>query len=352
MGNAEAEDLVKVYINRPQHSIPTNYTFALPIPTLSFLLCHSTLETRLTMAHSLTGRKIAIIGASGKLGKPTLQALLSKGVHTITAIQRNESTSNFPPEVVVKIGSLNDELFLVEALKGQDALLVILPIPNMDLGVFLIRAAAIAGVPYILPTEFGVDTPKVENEHSMMAPKMARRRLIEELGVSSWIAVIVNFWLDANVQSGLWGIDVERRRVEILNGADAKISTTTVRRSGEGIAVLLSLPESDLAKFKNNSFYYSSFELSQRDIFQAVKRATGTTDADWLITEKDAAEIVRESEPKIRAGDWYAEWYRLFVMFFQGIGGSNFEDRVADLREYGLATEDLDDVIKKAITGI
>ena len=304
------------------------------------------------MTQSLTGRKIAIVGASGKLGKPTLQALLSKGVHTITAIQRNESASKFPPQVVVKKGSLTDELFLVEALKGQDVLIVIVPIPNMDLGGILIHAAAKAGVPYILPTEFGVDTPKVENEHSMMPPKMARRRLIEELGVSSWIAVIVNFWLDANVQSGLWGIDVNGRKVEILKGADAKISTTTVTRSGEGIAILLSLPESELAQYKNKSYYYSSFELSQRDIFEAVKRSTGTTDADWVITEKDAAKVVQESEPKIRAGDWYAEWYRLFVMFFQGIQGSNFEDKVVDLREYGLPTEDLDDVIKQAIAEI
>jgi uncharacterized protein YbjT (DUF2867 family) len=202
------------------------------------------------MAHSLAGCKIAITGASGKLGKPTLQALLSKGVHTITAIQRNESRSKFPPQVVVRKGSLTDELFLVEALKGQHVLLVILPIPNMDLGGILIHAAAKAGVPYILPTEFGVDTPKVENGHFMMAPKIARRRLIEELGVSSWIAVIVNFWLDANIQSGLWGIDVKGRRAEILKGADAKISITTVTRSGEGIAVLLSLPESELAQYK------------------------------------------------------------------------------------------------------
>jgi uncharacterized protein YbjT (DUF2867 family) len=301
------------------------------------------------MAYPLTGRKIAIVGASGKLGKPTLKALLSKGVHTITVIQRPESTTEFPATVAVKKGSFTNESFLVDALEGQDVLLIIVPIPNMDLGSLFIHAAAKAGVPYILPTEFGVDTPKVENEHSMMAPKMARRQLIEELGVSSWIAVIVNFWLDANIQSGLWGIQVGDRKVEIFKGANAKISTTTVSRSGEGIAVLLSLPEAKLAGYKNKSYYFSSFELSQRDIFEAVKRSTGTKDADWSITEKDATEIIRESELKIQDGDGYAEWYRLFVMFFQGIQGSNYEEKVVDLREYGLLNEDLDTVVKRAI---
>ena len=65
--------------------------------------------------------------------------------------------------------------------------------------------------------------------------------------------------------------------------------------------------------------------------------------------EKEASEAVREAEPKIREGDGYAEWYRLFVLFFQGIRGSNYEDKVADLREYGLPKEDLDDVVKRAI---
>jgi putative NADH-flavin reductase len=70
------------------------------------------------MVNSLTGRKIAIVGASGKLGRPTLNQLLSKGVHTITAIQRDESTSRFSSEVVVKKGSFVDESFLVRALEG------------------------------------------------------------------------------------------------------------------------------------------------------------------------------------------------------------------------------------------
>lgn len=304
------------------------------------------------MERTLTGRKIAIVGASGQLGKPALKALLSKGVHTITAIQRNESTSEFSSEVIVKRGSFEDESFLVNALQGQDAVVVIVPIPNMDLGDRFIRAAAKAKVPYILPTEFGVDTPNVENEHSMMAPKVARRRLVEELGVSSWIAVINSFWLDANVQSGLWGIDVKGRKVEMLKNADAKISTTTVSRSGEGIAVLLSLPETELAQFKNSSYYYSSFELSQRDIFEAVKRATGTKDADWDIRERDATQVIEETESKIREGDGYAEWCRLFVMFFQGFQGSNYEDKAIKLQEYGLQKENLDAVVKQAIADL
>ncbi|KAL5086751.1 hypothetical protein Trisim1_008827 [Trichoderma cf. simile WF8] len=298
------------------------------------------------------GRKITIVGAGGNLGKPTLKALLSKGVHTITALQRAESTTEFPPEVIVKKGSFTDESFLVETLRGQDVLIVIVPIPNMDLGDLFIKAAIEAGVPYILPTEFGVDSPKIVGEHSMMGPKVTRRNLIEKSGTSSWIAVISNFWLDLNIQIGLWGFDVKGRKADLFRGADAKISTTTLARTGEGVAALLSLPEAELEQYKNKSFYISSFELSQKEIFGAIKNATGTTDADWNITEKDATEIIRECDPKIKAGDGFAEWTRLFVMFFQGMDGSNYEDKAVDLSKYGVPAENLGEVVYRAVAGL
>jgi uncharacterized protein YbjT (DUF2867 family) len=296
------------------------------------------------------GRRIAIFGANGNLGKPTLWALLSKGTHTITVIQRLESTAVFPPEVIVKRGSLTDEPFLRETLTGQDALVIIVPIPNMDLGDLIINAALKAGVPYILPTEFGVDSPKVVGVHSMMAPKVARRELIERTATSSWIAVICNFWFDANLQSGLWGFDISNRKAIIFKGADAKISTTTLTRTGEGIALLLSLPEAELSQYKNKSFYISSFEVSQREIFEAIKRATGTKDKDWQITERDADKIIEESDRKIEAGDRFAEWTKLFVKFFQGMDGSNYEHRAVDLNRFGIPTETLYNVVCQAVT--
>ncbi|KFZ22738.1 hypothetical protein V502_02779 [Pseudogymnoascus sp. VKM F-4520 (FW-2644)] len=63
-------------------------------------------------------RKIAIVGGSGSVGSPTVKALLSHGIHTITAISRSESTATFPSSVIVKRGSYNDEEFLTKALKG------------------------------------------------------------------------------------------------------------------------------------------------------------------------------------------------------------------------------------------
>lgn len=138
----------------------------------------------------------------------------------------------------------------------------------------------------------------------------------------------------------------------MFKSAEAKISTTTIERTSEAIAALLSLPDDELAWYRNKSYYVSSFELSQNDIFQAVKRATGTNDTDWSITERDAVKVIEESRRKIQESDDYAEWYRLFVMSFQGVPGANYENKKVDLRKYGLKDEDLDMVVKRAVANL
>lgn len=91
---------------------------------------------------SKQSRKIAIVGGSGSVGSPTVEALLSQGIHAVTAISRSKSTATFPSGVTVKRGSYNDENFLVEALKGQDVLILQLQFMALDSQIPLINAAA------------------------------------------------------------------------------------------------------------------------------------------------------------------------------------------------------------------
>jgi uncharacterized protein YbjT (DUF2867 family) len=110
------------------------------------------------MTSQKQGRKIAIIGANGHVGDPTVKALLAQGVHTITAVQRLEATSNFSSEVVIKSGDLQDESFLASAFQGQDVVVLMPPLPHIiSIQEPAVRAAAKVGVPYILPAEYGPD---------------------------------------------------------------------------------------------------------------------------------------------------------------------------------------------------
>ncbi|EXA30039.1 hypothetical protein FOVG_18546 [Fusarium oxysporum f. sp. pisi HDV247] len=309
------------------------------------------------MTPAIQGRKIAITGASGQLGKPTIEALVGLGVHTITAIQRSEATSTFPVDVIVKKGNLEDEAFLADVLKGQDALVLMPPLAQLiELQEPAIRAAAKVGVPYILPSEFGPDpfAGQLVEENGLLIAKKHIRDLIENLGVNSWISIVVGPWLDAGLTAGLWGIEPKARKATIWRGADAKVNTATISHTGEAVAAVLSLPEADLAKYKNKAIYTPSFHLTQREILDAVQHATGTTDADWDIKSRDVNEMAKEYEDKISQGDGVAPFIKFFVThFFEGHGG-DFNHKVdtaelEKLEQLGLHKEDLVQAIKVAL---
>ena len=309
------------------------------------------------MTFQMKGRRIAILGASGNMGIPLTRALIDKNAHTITAIQRLNATSSFPPEVIVKRGNLEDEVFLAEVLKEQDALVLIPPLSHLEsLQKPAIRAAAKVGLAYVLPSEFGPDpfAGQLTRENALLLAKKEIRDYIEELGVSHWISITVGPWYDVNLNTGLWGIDPKFRTATIWRGADAKVNTATILHAAQATAAVLSLPEPDLARYKNKAVYTPSWTLTQREILNAVQSATGTSDSDWTITEREFSEVAEDYESKIKEGDGTAPYVKFFVtQFLEGHGG-NFETKVdvaelAKLEQLGLQQEDLLEATKSAL---
>lgn len=85
--------------------------------------------------------------------------LLKTGKHTVTAITRVNSQNRFPEGVVAKQVDYDKPETLVEALKGQDALVITLSgLAPQGTELQLINAAGEAGVPWILPSEWAPDT--------------------------------------------------------------------------------------------------------------------------------------------------------------------------------------------------
>nr|RBQ96949.1 hypothetical protein FVER53263_10948 [Fusarium verticillioides] len=262
------------------------------------------------MSSKVQGRKIAIIGSSGQVGRPTVEALVASGIHTITAVQRIEATSTFPPEVIVKSGDLKDESFLASTFQGQDAVVLMVPLPHLvSLQESAVRAAAKAGVPYILPAEFGPDplASKLIEDNQLLQDKKKIRDLTEELG------------------------------------------------TGQATAAVLSLPERDLSRYKNKAFYIPSFHLSQKELLLAVQKATGTTDQDWDIDYQDVIDGLKDCNDKIQQKDATAPFEKFFITHFREGSGGDFESKVdisevKKLREVGLQKEAVDDVLKRIVS--
>ena len=87
------------------------------------------------------------------------EALLKTSKHTITAITRVDSQRKLPEGVITKQVDYDKPETLVEALRGQDALVITLSghTPK-ETEMQLINAAGEAGVAWILPNEWSPDT--------------------------------------------------------------------------------------------------------------------------------------------------------------------------------------------------
>lgn len=302
---------------------------------------------------AVQGRKVAFIGASGQLGAPTVKALVAQGVHTITAIQRQESTGSFPAEVIVKKGDLEDETFLADVLKGQDVLVLMPPLSKLvELQTTAVRAAAKARVPYIFPSEFGPDpyAQQLIEENGLLQAKRQIRDLIDDLGVSTWISVANGPWLDAGLKNGMWGVDAKARKATLWGGANGKANTATVAHTAQVVAAALSMPEADLSQYKRKAVYAPSWHLTQREILEATQRATGTTNDDWDISTANVRDVAKAYEEGIKQGDGMAPYTKFYVtQFLEGHGG-DFQSKIsaaelAKLEKLGLQKENLEEAI-------
>lgn len=98
--------------------------------------------------------------AGGNVGRFMTEALLKTGNHTVTAITRFDSQSTLPDGVLAKKVDYEKPETLVEALRGQDALVITVSgrSPMQSIEEKLVRAAAEAEVPWILPNEWSPDS--------------------------------------------------------------------------------------------------------------------------------------------------------------------------------------------------
>jgi len=143
--------------------------------------------------------KLIHIQASGLVGSEIAKSLLQCGTFNVTALSRQDSTATFASGVTVKRGDYKSSEFLESALEGQDVLIITLAMDaSPEVQSDLIKAAAKAGVPWILPNEYGSDGGNLElsNAVSMLEAKAQYRKEIEELGRSSWIGIACSLWFD------------------------------------------------------------------------------------------------------------------------------------------------------------
>lgn len=296
--------------------------------------------------------------------------LLKGGKHTVTAITRKESKAQFPAGVRVKSYVPDDHDSLVAAVRDQQFLIIILAVGISQPGVTspeiaIIRAAADAGVPYVMPNAYG---PNPINEALMKQiliglPFFEAKKEIETLGKSKWVALSCGYWFEWSfVGNGAhrFGCDFAKRTMTFFDDGEEKITTSTWDQCGRALAAYLSLPlfpqdENDktpaVDNWANRPIYIKSFHVNQKDMFEVAKRVTGTTDADWTVEHEDSQERFARAQkgmqdPATRIQSFSTQMYTR-IFFPTGEGDYTKLDLAND--KLGLPEEDIDESTKEGM---
>ncbi|KAK9319314.1 hypothetical protein V1517DRAFT_369878 [Lipomyces orientalis] len=296
-------------------------------------------------------KNVAIVGAGGNVGKFITEALLKTGKHNVTAITREGSSNTLPAGVNVAKVNYDDESSLVAALQGQEVLIITMSVmapPEQQTK--LIDAAAVAGVPCVLPNEFGGDPLNTEfgNDIFLGPEKTKYRDYIEQLGKSSWIAIACGF---------CYGFDFENRAITLMDNGTVKFNTTTWPQVDRAVASLLSMkifPDNEddtrpcLVNFKNKCVYISSFLIGQKDMLDPVLRVTGTSLSDWKVTHTTAKERFQSGREELRKGNRAGFARLLYARHVFPESNGNFEATKCIHNDIlGLPKEDFDEFTRK-----
>jgi uncharacterized protein YbjT (DUF2867 family) len=292
-----------------------------------------------------------------------LESLLKTGKHTVTVITRDGSNAPLPEGVRVKKIDYNNPSSIVDALQGQDALIITMaPRAPKDTQEKLIRAAADAKVQYILPNEWGFDTANIQLANEALASgteKQKTNALIEEVGCS-WIGVSTGFWYEWSLAiPAAYGFDIANRSVTFFDDGETKITTSTWPQVGRAVASLLSLKISpsgpddkspSLEMFKNKYVYTGSFTVSQKDMLESLLRVTKTKIDDWTVTKEPHKERYAAGLEAMKKGDMMGFVRAMYTrVFYPDDGGNTEKTRGLANDVLGLPKEDLDEATKAAI---
>ncbi|KAF2711073.1 NAD(P)-binding protein [Pleomassaria siparia CBS 279.74] len=302
--------------------------------------------------------RVAIVGANGNLGKHFTEELLKTGKHTITVLTRPGGKGKLPVGIKVAEVDYNDEASLVSALTGQQFLIITLSfMAPSDTHSKIVKAAAKASVPYIMPNVFGYNVLNESIRKDAPGGDAELRHILEVKGLgASYVTMACGSWFEWSVAlcEESFGFDFANKKVTFYDDGKTITNISTWRHCGRALAALLSLPEDGaspaLSQWKDKPLHIYSFAISQRDILDSINRVRGTTDADWVIGYENTAERYKKGMEEFKAGDIKGFTKALYARIFFPGRGYNLDDKTLLANDVlGLPKEDLDEATKRAL---
>lgn len=292
-------------------------------------------------------KRVALLGADGKLGPAIMHSLLASGLQ-VTVLKRESSKSKDSYPSGVQVTRVPDDFAVekvTEVLRGQDGVVVTIKGSQIEIQQQIAQACVEAGVKRFIPADFGSCDSSSQRTKDLV-PLYKRKtelrehlmKLAEQNSGFTWTSIVPGHFFDWETEFlHIW---VKERKAEILDDGETKFSASTLSRIGEATANVFS----NLEATKNKMIFVQSFCVTQNQVIKAYERATNST---WNVEKVDSKTY--EAQEKAKADDGDLESVENLVWIL-GTEDANWEKKdTFAMNSLGLEDEDLDSVVKAVV---
>ncbi|KAH7389119.1 isoflavone reductase [Cadophora sp. MPI-SDFR-AT-0126] len=291
-------------------------------------------------------KNIAIVGASGNIGRGILPTLLESDLN-ITLLTRTSSAAKFPAGASV-VPSDFTLASLKSAFQGQDAVISCIPITALGDQAVLIEAAIAAGVKRFIPSEYGSDS---SNPAVIAAVPFfeAKQKYLEYLKTKqdmiTWTALITGPFFDWGLAQGFIGFNLATKSALLVDGGETKFTTSTVAQIARSLIAILNHAE----QTANKLVFVESFTTTQVQVLGALEKVTGEK---WNVSHAQAADIRSEGFKAMAEGDLVGGGVKVITTIVlgkealedhRGVEGGIWNDKL------GLVMENVEEEVSKVL---
>lgn len=262
---------------------------------------------------------VAVIGTSGSLGKPTLDAFESsifadKFQFPIKALSRSHKTSTDKIEYVQ--GTLDDKGIdkVIDAFKGIDVIIELSGPQVYGPVEYVVKRVK---PKLFIPSQFGTEIDKSDKLFpGFLDIKTKHSQAIRDVGIkvidviTSMFAVPGTFLYEI---VGQVGIDPESKTVTYIGDPDFKFAFTRVNDIGRSVAAIAALDSSRLP----DKIRIQSGTISPREV---VKRYENDHNVKLEVKTEPAEEALKKSQAKYAQGFDFSDFlYYLNIILSRGV---------------------------------
>ncbi|KAK4120526.1 isoflavone reductase family protein [Parathielavia appendiculata] len=294
-------------------------------------------------------KTVAVVGASGTLGRPIVQALLAAGFQ-VTAISRETSNSTFPDGVEVRRADLSSVASLTKAFAGQDVVVITVPAQESGNQNQYIDAAVAAGVKRLIPAEWGFNTRPGKLSADLAVVLGGKTKTVDYLLQQiklhpslTWTGIANGTFLDWGFDHGVYGINLASKTATIYDSGDEPVPASTLPFIAQSVVAVLQRPPEQTA-----NRYYEVVEqtVTQNQLLRLFEEETG---AKFDVTRVSTKDLAKVRDEKLAGGDASAFFLVLCIgTFADGARQAVREEDIAN-GELGLQAKGLREIVREYV---